>query len=113
MSEILELIQTYTNYLGPIIFSFIAIAIITVLADIVNPKMSFLKFIPGLGALLIGVIIFIGNLPKIYIKDNIPTITIGGILIGCGIVSLCIAVILGIIRSKDKKAKDYTEYEEY
>lgn len=114
MSEILELLGTYNDYMLPIIFGIAVVLVATFLIDMSNKRIGFLKYVPGLAAFVGGLMIFMATFPRIYEGSKLNMAALGAILAGCGIMGLCFAGILGLIKPKTKKSKEYyVDYEDY
>lgn len=114
MSEISKLIQTHNEYLKMILFAVFAIMLIVFAVHYFTEKLRFPKYLPGLVVLVVGIIMLVGLIPNLVVKEYLGNIVIACITIGVGVIGLCFGLILGVIfKSKKTYEKDKIEYDEY
>ncbi len=116
MTEIKELIQTHDEYLRMILFATLAMLIITFAVNYFTERIRFPKYLPGLISLIVGIVMLVGLIPNIYMKEYLGNLVISMTAIGVGVVGLAFGMILGVLFKRSYKYKDSGEeitYEEY
>ena len=116
MNEIKELIVTHDEYLKIILFSAIAMLVITFIVHYFTERIRFPKYLPGVVSLVIGMLLLVSLLNHIYYKEYLGRVVVAMILIGNGVISLCFAMILGVffkVEYEDESDDEDVIYEEY
>lgn len=116
MAEIQELIKTHDEYLQMILFATLAMLVITFAVNYFTERIRFPKYLPGLASLIVGIVMLIGLIPNIYLKEYLGNLVISMTAIGVGVVGLAFGMILGVLFKRPHKRKREAEeitYEEY
>lgn len=116
MTEIKELIQTHDEYLRMILFATLAMLIITFAVNYFTKRLRFPKYLPGLISLIVGILMLVGLLPNLYLKEYLGNLVISMVAIGVGVVGLAFGMILGVLfkrTSRYEKSEKEITYEEY
>ena len=113
MTEIKEMIYLYDEYLMPILFGVVAILVVTLAISMIDRRFRFLKYLPGLVALLGGIVGLAMYYPSMFEHEYLNLMVLSAIAVGCGIISLAFALILGIVLKPSNSRESYIEYREY
>lgn len=105
MHEIIDLMKTYDEYIPMVLYASVGILIITFVVNLLTGSIKFAKYIPGLVALGMGLVILIANSTKLMEKSTLQNLVLSMTGIGSGIIGLCFAMILGIVSKKLKTTK--------
>lgn len=114
MDKIRELIQGHNEYLTMILFAVLAMMVVVFAVHFFTERIRFPKYLPGLIVLIVGIVMFIGLIPKLTDKAYLDNIVMACLLIGLGIIGLCFGLILGVIfKVKKQPKKEDIVYDEY
>lgn len=110
MQEIRELVTTYNEYTPIVFYVMIGIVVITFVVHFFTGSIKFAKYIPGLVALVFGLITLASSFPTLFEKETLNTLIAAMLGIGGGIIGLCFALVLGVISKKKKYHKSTEEH---
>lgn len=117
MEEIRELIQTHDEYLRIILFATLAMLVVTFVVNYFTERLRFPKYLPGLISLVIGMVMLVGLMPKLYMKEYLGNLVMSMIAIGVGVIGLCFGMIIGVLFKRPTDFDDYDDddiiYEDY
>ena len=97
MSKILEIFQGHTTYMVIGLYVIIGAIVITLVLHLISGRLRFIKYLPGLVLLFIGVFTLFTVINALFDPESIKAIVIAVLGISSGIISLLFAIILGII----------------
>ncbi|NLY21067.1 MAG: cytochrome C biosynthesis protein [Tissierellia bacterium] len=117
MEKIGLLLSNHTDYLYITFYVGIAAIIVTYIVHFVTKSIKFAKYIPGIAMVFFGVLTFFSVIGKLFDENAANLLAVSMIGIGIGCISLCFALILGVInknssRNKDSASKYYDESDE-
>ncbi len=98
------MLSTNSEFLYISLFIGIAAIIVTYIVHFVTRSIKFAKYIPGLAMVAIGLFAFFGAMGSAFNHDSINVFLVAMLGIGVGLISLCFALILGIINKKPSSA---------
>lgn len=116
MQEIRELVTMYNEYTPIVFYVMIGMMVITFVVHFFTGSIKFAKYIPGLVALVFGLITLASTFSTLFEKETLNTLIASMLGIGGGIIGLCFALILGVVAKKKKykkSSKEQVEEEEY
>lgn len=117
MADVQEFLLTNDEYLNLILFAIFAMLVITFIVNLYTERLKFPKYLPGGIVLILGLVILISQIGKIFEKSAIDRLVFSMIAIGDGIIGLLFGLILGLIGDEKKPEKikynKKIEYEDY
>ncbi|WBW49240.1 cytochrome C biosynthesis protein [Peptoniphilus equinus] len=98
MNRIVDIVGNNTEYMALSLFAILIAIIVTLILATISKQLKFVKYIPGIVLIFIGVFVLFSVIGDLFNPAHVNSIAI--FMIGCasGVVSLLVALIVGIIQ---------------
>lgn len=101
LSKISESLNGNLTYIAILVLAVIVALILTFVINMMDKQMKFLRYLPGLGLVFIGMFSLIMVLNRLFDRSSLNNIFISVVCITAGICSLLFALCIGIY-NKDR-----------
>ncbi len=98
VGAVLELFEGHTQYMMLAIYIMIGAIALTFIINFISGRLSFLKYIPGLILILVGIFSLFSVINALFDPKSLDNIIIFVIAVGSGLVSVTFAAILGTFK---------------
>ena len=106
MNKIMEMVMENSTYLLLTLGAILIGVVLTFIVNFAARDLKFIKYLPGLALVFIGIISLFMVINKLFDPDSLDNLIIFVIGVSSGLVSLIFALIIGIAssnKSRDKK----------
>lgn len=97
ITELIDILKNNSEYMTIALLIIVAAIIITLVINFIARKLKFIKYLPGLVFTFIGLFSIFSVMGRLFESNSLNNILIFIIFISAGIVSLLLALILGIL----------------
>lgn len=105
LKSILAELGSYFSDSNLLIYVSLAVMAITLITHLIFKKISFIKYIPGLIVVIIGIYNFYGVMNNITAESSIPSLFLFIVGIVSGLLGMFFALIIGILVKPVKRTK--------
>jgi|GEM_PF-1716033 len=105
MDKIMEMVMENFNYILLSLGAIVIGIVITFIANFASGRLKFIKYLPGLALLFVGIISLFMVINKLFDPDSIDNLIVFVIGVSSGLISLIFALIIGISTSNKNRYK--------